>query len=103
MPFLVGLLLTPIAALIGTLPFFMMSVGKGMVFPVLVIGLGLGSVFAAPVTSLAFPLTYMVCRNHQQLKGDLAALQRGRRSFERQGGFVGGRGRCGRRGGDPLC
>jgi hypothetical protein len=72
-PVIVGLALTPVAALIGTLPLLVLYLGAGgsIVLAVLAIGVGLGSVFALPVTSVVLPLTFAICRRANLLYGPL--------------------------------
>jgi hypothetical protein len=73
-PFLVGLLLTPVAALIGTLTVvaFIVLVGGrpdiGMMPTLLMVGLLDGSLHAAPVTMLALPVTYAILKRRSALK-----------------------------------
>jgi hypothetical protein len=74
MPFLVGLLLTPVAALAGTLVLVFYLLGSGTsaamaMAPILLMaGLIEGSLHAAPVTMLALPVTYAVLRRRSALK-----------------------------------
>jgi hypothetical protein len=74
MPFLVGLLLTPVAALIGTLTVVALMVLAGgrptirMMPTLLLAGLPDGSLHAAPVTLLALPATYAVLKRRKALK-----------------------------------
>ena len=74
MPFLVGLLLTPVAALAGTLILVLYALGGGSslimaMLPILLTaGLIEGSVHAAPVTMLALPVTYAILRRRSALK-----------------------------------
>lgn len=71
---MVGLLLTPVAALIGTLTVVVLIVlvggrpGIGMMPTLLMIGLLDGSFHAAPVTMLALPVTYAVLKRRSALK-----------------------------------
>jgi hypothetical protein len=72
-PFLVGLLLAPVAALVGTLVLVLFTLGAGAVsramIPILLMaGLIEGSVHAAPVTMLALPATYAILRRRVALK-----------------------------------
>lgn len=73
MPFLVGVLLTPVAALAGTLVLVLYLLGSGTSLamaaaPILLVaGLIEGSFHAAPVAMLALPLTYAVLRRRSAL------------------------------------
>lgn len=70
MAFLVGLLLTPVAALAGTLVIVVIgTIGGAPSMPLLImIGLGAGSLLAAPVTVLALPATYALLRRRSSLR-----------------------------------
>lgn len=74
MPFLIGLLLTPVAALIGTLTVVALIIlvgGRpdiGMMPTLLMVGLLDGSLHAAPVTMLALPVTHAVLKRWSALK-----------------------------------
>lgn len=73
MAYVIGLLLTPVAALIGTLPFvLMMSAHPNAAIAALIVGLMIGSIFAAPVTILVLPTAAMLWPKQRDL--DTAAF-----------------------------
>lgn len=68
MAYVIGVFLTPVAALIGTLPFvLMMSAYPNAAIAALLVGLMIGSMFAAPVTILVLPTAAMLWPKRRDL------------------------------------